>query len=48
MKWGENSDKAGEKLTEIVGNLFGAKGISILLGVATFALLVGATHKWGL
>ncbi|MCF7876346.1 hypothetical protein K9M06_04745 [Candidatus Bipolaricaulota bacterium] len=46
MKWGENSNKAGEKVTELVGKVFGARGLSILLGIATFALLVGAISKW--
>ncbi len=48
MKWGEKSNKAGEKLTELVGKTFGARGLSILLGIAVFALLAGATHKWGM
>ena len=48
MKWGENSDKAENEIVELVGNIFGAKGVSILLGVATFALLAGANWKWGL
>lgn len=46
MKWGKNSKKAAEKLTETVANFFGAKGLSILLGVTTFALLVSAISKW--
>jgi len=46
MKWGGNSNKAGDKLTEIIGKFFGAKGLSILLGVATFAFLVSAVSKW--
>ena len=46
MKWGGNSNKAGEKITELVGKVFGARGLSILLGISTFALLVGAIHKW--
>ncbi len=46
MKWGGSSKKAGEKITEIVGKVFGARGLSILLGIATFALLVGAINKW--
>lgn len=45
MKWG-NSNKAGEKLTELVGNVFGTRGLTILLGISTFALLVGAINKW--
>lgn len=46
MKWGENSNKAGEKITELVGKVFGARGLSILLSITTFALLIGAIHKW--
>jgi len=46
MKWGGSSEKAGKKVTEFVGKLFGAKGLSILLGVATFAFLVSAVSKW--
>jgi len=48
MKWGEHSDKAANKITELVGNVFGAKGLSILLGIATFSLLASATWKWGI
>lgn len=48
MKWGDNSKKSAEKLTETIGKFFGAKGLSILLGVTTFALLVSAVSKWGL
>ena len=47
MKWGGHSNKAAEKLTEVIGKIFGAKGLSILLTIATFALLVGAVNKWG-
>ena len=48
MKWGEHSDKAASKITELVGNVFGAKGVSILMSIAAFALLAGASFKWGL
>jgi len=48
MKWGEDSDKTANKITELVGNVFGAKGISVLLSIAAFALLAGASFKWGL
>lgn len=47
MKWGEGSNKAGEKITDIVGKVFGARGLSILLGISIFALLVGGINKWG-
>jgi hypothetical protein len=47
MKWGGNSNKAADKLTEAIGKIFGAKGLSILLSIATFALLVSAGVKWG-
>ncbi len=47
MKWGEHSDKAANKVTELVGNVFGAKGLSILLSITAFSLLAGATYKWG-
>ena len=47
MKWGKNSNKAGDKITEFVGKIFGAKGLSILLGISTFALLISAVSKWG-
>ncbi len=46
MKWGGNSNKAGEKVTEFVGKVFGARGLSILVTIAAFALLVGAFNKW--
>lgn len=46
MKWGKNSNKAGEKLTQMIGKVFGVRGISILLGITAFALLVSAMHKW--
>lgn len=48
MKWGKKSSKVGKKLTELVGKVFGVRGVSILLGIAVFALLVGANHKWGM
>lgn len=48
MKWGEHSDKAANKITELVGKVFGVRGVSILLGIAAFALLAGAHVKWGL
>lgn len=47
MKWGGNSSKVADKLTKTIGNIFGAKGLSILLTIATFALLIGAVNKWG-
>jgi len=47
MKWGESSDKAANKITELVGNFFGAKGLSILLTITAFSLLAGAHIKWG-
>ena len=47
MKWGGISNKAGDKLTEAIGKVFGVKGLSILLSVTTFALLVSAVSKWG-
>ena len=46
MKWGEHSTEAGDKLTEVIANFFGAKGLSILVGVATFAFLISAISKW--
>ncbi|MCF7891338.1 hypothetical protein K9M78_08985 [Candidatus Bipolaricaulota bacterium] len=46
MKWGGSSNKAGEKLTELVGKAFGVRGLSILVTIAAFALLIGANHKW--
>jgi len=46
MKWGGNSNKAGEKLTEVIGKFLGVKGLSILLGVSAFAFLVSAISKW--
>lgn len=47
MKWGGNSNKAGEKMTELVGKVFGVRGLSILLSIVAFSLLVGASQKWG-
>jgi len=46
MKWGGYSNKAANKVTEAVSKVFGVRGLSILLSVVAFALLVGATHKW--
>lgn len=46
MKWGGNSNKSGEKLTELIGKVFGVRGLTILLGISAFALLVGAVNKW--
>ena len=48
MKWGKNSKQVGDKLTQLVGKVFGAKGLSVLVSVSLFALLVSAMHKWGL
>ena len=47
MKWGKNSGETADKLTEIIGEIFGARGLSVLMTVATFALLIGAINKWG-
>lgn len=47
MKWGGYSNEATEKFNKTLGKLFGAKGVSILLAIAVFSLLVGATSKWG-
>ncbi|MBS3814611.1 hypothetical protein KGY63_04445 [Candidatus Bipolaricaulota bacterium] len=46
MKWGGTSNKAGEKVTKMVGKAFGVRGLSILVAIAAFALLIGASHKW--
>ncbi len=48
MKWGGSSNTVGEKLTKIVGNLFGVRGLSILAAITVFALLIGAGSKWTL
>ncbi|MBS3812494.1 hypothetical protein KGY64_01565 [Candidatus Bipolaricaulota bacterium] len=47
MKWGKNSNNAAHKLTELVGRVAGVRGISVLLTIVAFSLLVGATFKWG-
>lgn len=47
MKWGKSSNNAAHKLTELVGRVAGVRGISILLTIAVFSLLIGATAKWG-
>ncbi len=47
MKWGSNSKNAGERLTKFISKIFGVKGVSVLLVIATFALLAGASFKWG-
>ena len=46
MKWGSTSDKAENKIAELVGKFFGAKGLYILATLVMFALVTGAHWKW--
>ncbi len=47
MKWGKYSEEATERVEKFVGRLFSAKGLYLLLALATFLLLSGAHDKWG-
>ena len=47
MKWGNHSEKAVERVERVVANLFSTKGLYLLLALATFLLLSGASEKWG-
>lgn len=46
MKWGSSSEKAENKITELVGKFFGARGLYILAILILFALVTGAGLKW--
>jgi hypothetical protein len=42
MKWGGYSEKAAERISK----LFGGRGIYILLILAAFVMMSGASDKW--
>ncbi len=46
MKWGRSSEKAENKITELVGNFFGAKGLYVMATLILFVLVTGAGFKW--
>jgi hypothetical protein len=47
MKWGNHSEKAVERVEQFAARLFSAKGLYLLLVLATFLLLSSAGDKWG-